>query len=397
MKINPSVSPVVLSLNNVSKHFTLRHENSIKERVLFFKKSKTTKSDFIALKDLSFDLRAGHTIGLIGHNGSGKSTLLKIIGGIIDPTEGEILRRGRLAALLELGAGFHPDLTGRENVFMNAAILGMDREETENKFDQIVEFAGIGEFIDTQVKFYSSGMYVRLGFSVAIHTDPDILLVDEVLAVGDEAFQRKCLEKISEFQKDGRTIVLVTHNLSQVLDLCDRAILLDHGTLVFDGPASDAVEEFRKILNSSDSNPTPVPIGDSLIQTVSVLNSDSHTTSVVKLGTNFQISVKLKKFFETPNLICSLAIMNRQNQLVFGCQVNRTSQNGIQDEALVNFKIEDARLSSGIYSINISLVNGDNHIHIEDGVDLAQFELSAPYETQGSVFMASKGSFSEIQ
>lgn len=397
MKINPSVSPVVLSLNNVSKHFTLRHENSIKERVLFFKKSKTTKSDFIALKDLSFDLRAGHTIGLIGHNGSGKSTLLKIIGGIIDPTEGEILRRGRLAALLELGAGFHPDLTGRENVFMNAAILGMDREETENKFDQIVEFAGIGEFIDTQVKFYSSGMYVRLGFSVAIHTDPDILLVDEVLAVGDEAFQRKCLDKISEFQKDGRTIVLVTHNLSQVLDLCDRAILLDHGTLVFDGPASDAVEEFRKILNSSDSNPTPVPIGDSLIQTVSVLNSDSHTTSVVKLGTNFQISVKLKKFFETPNLICSLAIMNRQNQLVFGCQVNRTSHNGIQDEALVNFKIEDARLSSGIYSINISLVNGDNHIHIEDGVDLAQFELSAPYETQGSVFMASNGSFSEIQ
>lgn len=387
-------SPIVLSLKNVTKKFTLRHENSIKERILFFKKSKTTKSDFIALNNLSLEFNAGHTIGLIGHNGSGKSTLLKIIGGIIDPTNGDVLRRGRLAALLELGAGFHPDLTGRENVYMNAAILGMSRSETESKFDQIVEFAGIGEFIDTQVKFYSSGMYVRLGFSVAIHTDPDILLVDEVLAVGDEAFQRKCLDKISEFQKDGRTIILVTHNLSQVLDLCDRAILLDHGSLVFDGPAPQAVEEFRNILDASALSAGSVTNNNSLIESVIIKSSNKRDSSVVKLGTDFQISVKLKELTDTRNLICSMAIINRQNQLVFGSQVNRISGNEFQKASLVHFNIKDARLAAGVYSINISLVNGDNHIHIEDAVDLAQFELSAPFVTQGSVFMDSQASFS---
>lgn len=389
-----SLSPVVLSLKNVTKNFTLRRENSLKERVLFFKKSNVSKSDFVALDSISLNLRAGHTIGLIGHNGSGKSTLLKVIGGIIDPTEGDVLRRGRLAALLELGAGFHPDLTGRENVFMNAAILGMSEEETERKFNQIVDFAGIGEFIDTQVKFYSSGMYVRLGFSVAVHTDPDILLVDEVLAVGDEAFQRKCLDKISEFQQDGRTIVLVTHNLSQVLDLCDRAILMDHGKLIFDGPAKTAVDEFRTLLELRDSSAPHAHQHDSLVESVKVFTARGKEDSVVKLGNDFGISVNLKEISETRNLICSVAIMDRQNQLVFGSQASRITDNHLQPEARVDFYIEDARLSAGIYSINVSLVNGDNHIHIEDAVNLAQFELSAPFITQGVVFMNSEASFS---
>ena len=184
-------------------------------------------------------------MGLIGPNGSGKSTLLKLIGGILQPTTGTVDHRGRLAALLELGAGFHPDLTGRENVFLNASILGLSRKQTESYFDGIVDFSGIEPFIDTQVKFYSSGMYVRLAFAVAVHVDPDVLLVDEVLAVGDEPFQRKCMDRIRDFQNEGRTIILVTHALDQVAELCDRAIVLEHGVAVVDGPPREALRHLR--------------------------------------------------------------------------------------------------------------------------------------------------------
>src|SRR5690606_27976850 len=178
-----------------SKRFVIRKEKSLKERLVNFGRSRRHRERFQALDDVKLDIYAGDTIGLVGKNGSGKSTLLKIIGGIIAPSSGRVLRKGRLAALLELGAGFHPDLTGRENVYLNAALLGLKRRQVDAYFDQIVEFSGIGEFIDTQVKFYSSGMYVRLAFAVAVHVDPEILLVDEVLAVGDETFQRKCIDK----------------------------------------------------------------------------------------------------------------------------------------------------------------------------------------------------------
>lgn len=236
----------IMRVENVSKRFVIRHDNSLKERIVAFGRGRKHREDFWALSDVSFEAKAGTTIGLIGHNGSGKSTLLKVIGGIIRPDSGHVERRGRLAALLELGAGFHPDLTGRENVFLNASILGLTREETLSRFDDIVEFSEIGDFIDTQVKFYSSGMYVRLAFAVAIHTDPDLLLVDEVLAVGDEAFQQKCLNKIAEFQRQGRTIVIVTHSLGVVEELCDVAVLLDHGEVKFMGDSRDAVAEFRR-------------------------------------------------------------------------------------------------------------------------------------------------------
>ncbi|MBN9621141.1 MAG: ABC transporter ATP-binding protein, partial [Actinobacteria bacterium] len=186
----------VVRVENASKRFVIRKEKSLKERVVNAGRSRRHKDDFWALRDVSFEIASGSTVGLIGANGSGKSTLLKLIGGIIQPTTGTVTRRGRLAALIELGAGFHPDLTGRENIFLNCAILGLSREQTRTHFDSIVAFSGIESFIDTQVKFYSSGMYVRLAFAVAVHVDPDVLLVDEVLAVGDEPFQRKCMDRI---------------------------------------------------------------------------------------------------------------------------------------------------------------------------------------------------------
>ena len=198
--------PTIARVNGVSKRFVLRKETSIKERVLH---PRNRGEEFWALRDVSADIPAGSTVGLVGPNGSGKSTLLKVIGAIVQPTSGTVERRGRLAPLLELGAGFHPDLTGRENVYLNAALLGVSRHETDRNFDAIVDFSGIEDFIDTQVKFYSSGMYVRLAFAVAVHVDPDLLLVDEVLAVGDEPFQLKCMDKIRSFQHEGRTIALV--------------------------------------------------------------------------------------------------------------------------------------------------------------------------------------------
>ncbi|CAN5128713.1 ABC transporter ATP-binding protein [soil metagenome] len=239
-------APTVVRATNVSKRFVIRKDKSLKERIVNFGRSNKHKDDFWALRDVSFEIKAGSTIGLVGANGSGKSTLLKVLGGIIEPNGGSVQRRGRLAALLELGAGFHPDLTGRENVYLNSSILGLSRSQTDEYFDSIVEFSEIEAFIDTQVKFYSSGMYVRLAFAIAVHVDPDILLVDEVLAVGDEPFQEKCMNKIREFQQEGRTIILVSHSAAQVEDLCDRVVVLSHGNVVFDGAAAEGILALRE-------------------------------------------------------------------------------------------------------------------------------------------------------
>lgn len=236
----------VIRVSGVSKRFVIRKDNSLKERLLNLQVSRQHRSEFWALRDLNFSVPSGITLGLVGANGSGKSTLLKVIGGILDPTTGIVSKRGRFAALLELGAGFNPDLTGRENIYLNAAILGLGKKATDAIFNEVVEFSELGEFIDTQVKFYSSGMYVRLGFAIAVHVDPDVLLVDEVLAVGDEPFQMKCMKKIKEFQAEGRTIILVSHSAGQVEALCDRVLVLSHGSLIFDGPTKRGLKVLRE-------------------------------------------------------------------------------------------------------------------------------------------------------
>jgi ABC-2 type transport system ATP-binding protein len=236
-----------VSIRDVSKRFSLGKEryDSLKERVIHL--GRTTPHDFWALRDISFDIEEGTTFGLLGHNGSGKSTLLKCIAGILQPTSGSIATRGRMSALLELGAGFHTDLTGRENVQLNGLLLGLSKKEIAGKFDEIIDFAGeqVEAHIDQQVKFYSTGMFVRLGFSVAVSIDPDILLVDEVLSVGDEAFQRKCLAKVKQFQEDGKTIVFVTHGPDLVRQICDRAAVLDHGDMVCLDVPGIAIRDFR--------------------------------------------------------------------------------------------------------------------------------------------------------
>ncbi|WP_084075414.1 ABC transporter ATP-binding protein [Demequina sp. NBRC 110052] len=233
-------------VDGVVKRFRIRHVRSLKEIASRAIRGKSEeRNEFTALHDISFEIPPGQIVGLIGFNGSGKSTLLKCISGVLTPDEGMVGLRGRVAGLIEVGAGFHPDLTGRENVYLNGAILGMSKEEIDAAFDSIVEFSEIPEFIDTEVKFYSSGMFLRLAFSVAVHTDPDIFLVDEILAVGDEPFQRKCLARIRELHDSGKTLLIVSHDLDMIAKLCERAILLEHGRIVVDGDASEVVARLR--------------------------------------------------------------------------------------------------------------------------------------------------------
>jgi ABC-2 type transport system ATP-binding protein len=231
---------VVVALDHVSKTFRLRRTQTLRETLVAVARRKKLIDQFEALNDVSFTVKQGESIALIGLNGSGKSTTLKMISGVLNPTSGKVWTRGRVAGLIEVGAGFHPDLSGRENVYLNAAILGMSKSETDQKFDEIVEFSGIERFIDTEVKHYSSGMFVRLAFSVAIHTHADVLLVDEVLSVGDAPFQQKCLGKIAEVQAAGATLVIVSHDLATVRRVCDRGLLMRDGVVVFDGPVDEA-------------------------------------------------------------------------------------------------------------------------------------------------------------
>jgi ABC-type polysaccharide/polyol phosphate transport system ATPase subunit len=232
-------------VENLWKNFRLYHERNQYLKATILKGKRARYDEFWALKGVDFEVASGQTFGIIGANGSGKSTLLKCLAGILEPDRGSIGHEGRLSALLELGAGFHIELSGRENVYLNGAILGLTKREIDARFDDIVEFAGLEEFIDTPVKNYSSGMFVRLGFAVAANVEPDVLLIDEVLSVGDEVFQRRCAEKIEEFRRDGRTIVFVSHGLGQVEQLCEEVAWIDHGELVELGPASDVISRYR--------------------------------------------------------------------------------------------------------------------------------------------------------
>ncbi len=229
-------------VDHVSKRFTMRYHRTIKQMSIAMVRGQQLSDTFLALDDVSFRVEQGESIGLMGLNGSGKSTLLKLINGVMRPDSGQVQTRGRIAGLIATGAGFHPQLTGRENVFLNAAILGMSEKETNAKFGDIVEFADIGKFLETPVGHYSSGMQARLGFAVAIHTDSDIFLMDEVLAVGDRPFKRKCMRRMDEIRKSGRTMFYVSHAPGSVRKMCERVLVLEKGRLVFDGPTEEGIK-----------------------------------------------------------------------------------------------------------------------------------------------------------
>jgi ABC-type polysaccharide/polyol phosphate transport system ATPase subunit len=234
-----------VSITNVSKKFRLYHERNQTLKSAIMRRRRSVYEDFWALRDVSFDVEQGSTFGLIGSNGSGKSTLLKCLAKIYWPTSGSISYAGRMAALLEVGSGFHHELSGRENIYLNGSILGMSRKEIDRKFDDIIEFSGVEQFIDQPVKNYSSGMYVRLGFSVAISVEPDILIVDEVLAVGDAEFQEKCFQKFRDYRQQGRTVILVSHSMSSVRTMCDQVAWLNKGELMTVGAAEATIAAYE--------------------------------------------------------------------------------------------------------------------------------------------------------
>jgi ABC-2 type transport system ATP-binding protein len=345
-----------IEVQGVSKVFKLFREkpSSLKARLI---SSRSRAEDFWALKDVTFEVAEGESLGLIGHNGSGKTTLLKVIAGILRPTEGTVRYRGRVAALLELGAGFHPELTGRENVYLNASFLELSRKDTDRVYDAIVDFAELRDFMDNQVKFYSSGMLVRLGFAVAVHVEPDILLIDEVLAVGDEAFQAKCLGRIRGFQKEGRTIVLVTHALDTVRQVCDRAVMLDHGGLYAKGAPLDVVRELRYVLLRGD--PTFVPEEGSReveLATVDLVRDDGSTERPVRIGEDLTIQIDARANHTVTDLIASFQLLDSAN---FPVVDGREPIGLIEGKKRVRFVLRDVPLVPGRYFVTVGLEGGE--------------------------------------
>ena len=274
MNVAAPEGEIAVDVQHVAKRFRLYHERgtSLKERLV---KTRTSRyEDLWALKDVSFQVAEGETIGILGRNGSGKSTLLKTICGVLQPTDGQIMVRGKLAGLLELGAGFQAELSGRDNIYLNGSMLGLSKKEVDAVFDDIVEFAELEHFIDNQVKFYSSGMYVRLGFAVAVNVDPDILVIDEVLAVGDERFQDKCMDRIRQFQQQGRTIIFVSHSADQVRAICDRVVVLKEGRMVGVGAPGEAIRRFREGLLEAGAQ-VAVPDGADVVDEVQKTDTDN--------------------------------------------------------------------------------------------------------------------------
>ena len=374
-----------IEIDGLSKSFRLYKEkyNSLKERMLNLGRNRY--QEFKALDDINLAVEAGTTVGLLGHNGSGKSTLLKCIAGIIQPTSGTVRSSGRMAALLELGAGFHPELTGRENVYLNGSILGLNRSDVDRVFDEIVGFAGLEQFIDTPVKHYSSGMYVRLGFAVAINVDPEILLVDEVLAVGDEAFQRKCLDKVRSFQAENRTIVLVTHAADLVRQLCHRAAALDHGKLVIEGDPNDVIRMFRERLMSgvtsgaevdralATSELSPVWGKVRILEATVVYASDDRPAA--QPGEPMRIDVELEAGAPVDDVVVGIAIYSSMGQLVYGTNTDILGADlgTITGRRTVSFRFAQVPLLDGTYALTFG-------VHTRGGLNYDQWEARRHFE-----------------
>ncbi len=360
-----SSDPAVV-VQNVSKRFRLYHErpHSLKER--FISRRGARYEEFMALNDVSCEIRRGESFGLIGANGSGKTTLLKCIAGILKPDKGAIMTSGRMASLLELGAGFHPDLTGRENVFLNASILGLTKKQTDQHFDEMVAFAELEPFIDMQVKHYSSGMYIRLGFAVAVHSNPEILLVDEVLAVGDERFQRKCLDRIDDFQREGRTIVLVTHSMDMLRTVCDRALFIHEGHPMIEGKPPEVIRVFRDTLHgeSHTEASTGEERGNRQIQIlrVGITNGQGHEQEVFRAGEDLVISIDLEAPEPVDDPMVGIGVYDENEDLVLGTNSDTLGRSlgVLHGKTRVRFTCGDLPMQDGRYLVTIGVTSRDH-------------------------------------
>lgn len=407
----------------ISKCFHLQFERarSFQEIAIgLFRRNKNNAQKFWPLRDVSFEVAPGETLGLIGPNGAGKSTVLKIIARIIEPTSGRVKVNGRVNALLELGAGFHPELTGRENIYLNGSILGLSRATIRQKLDKIVAFSELERFIDVPVKHYSSGMYVRLGFSVAVHTDPDILLVDEVLAVGDQMFQQKCLDRINEIKQEGVTIVLVSHALDSVRSLCERAIWLQDGRVEADGSAEKVVDQYLTFSNKQyyqqqqqqvEQAPTPEQeekkeegnrwgTFQAEITSLRFLDAAGHPCREFETGQPFTVEIRYCAHELVKKPAFGVAIYREDSVHVCGTNttVDRFAIEAIQGEGVVYYRLDQLPLLAGRYQFTAAIydhwsTHAYDHHHrmyaftVRQGPDMQRFEgmLYLPTRWQHSI------------
>jgi ABC-2 type transport system ATP-binding protein len=357
------VDPAIL-VTGVSKRFRLYHERNQSLKAMVMRRRRAEYEEFLALDDVSLQVRRGATFGFIGENGSGKSTLLKCVARILRPDRGEITTTGKVSALLELGAGFHPELSGRDNVYLNGSILGLSRRDVDRKFDDIVGFAGLERFIDTPVKSYSSGMYVRLGFSVAINVEPDILLVDEVLAVGDEQFQSRCAEKFRQLRDEGRTVVVVSHGLPQVRAMCDEVAWLSHGKVVQLGPAPMVVDAYTREMHAGREEGSGIGArwgtGEAVIDRIEVLGADGQPARQLRSGA--PATIRLQYRVVTPNGVPGPRFRIAVHTLE-GVHVAEPDTSGIElppvltGSGVVEFALERLPLLSGTYDLSARLTD----------------------------------------
>ncbi len=363
----------VIRFEHVSKSFKLEESRSRSFGEAFtsiFQKRKR-QGTFWVLKDVDFQIHQGEFVGFIGANGAGKSTSLKLIARIIEPTRGRVWSRGRIGALLELGAGFHPELSGRENIYMNASVMGLDRAYVDRYFDDIVAFSELESFIDVPVKHYSSGMYVRLGFSVAVHARPDILLIDEVLAVGDEAFQHKCIDRITKLRRSGTTILLVTHSLDTVETLCDRAIWFEHGQVIKLGDSRDVVMAYRnhvsRLERHRDTETEQGDIdqhrwGNGRVEITSVDFVDQTGTPATVFRSNEPMDVRIhyKRNADVDEIVVGLAFYHQNGSHISGPNTKFAGHiiEVGDDEGTLRYHIPSLPLLEGAYELSVSVVDG---------------------------------------
>ena len=388
------MSQSAISVRGVSKRYRLYHERNQSLKAAVLRGGRARYEEFWALSDVSFEVPAGSTYALIGENGSGKTTLLKCMARILRPEKGTVETRGKVSALLELGAGFHPELSGRDNVYLNGSILGLTKKEITRRFDDIVSFAGLEHFIDSPVKNYSSGMYVRLGFSVAINVDPDVLLIDEVLAVGDEEFQRKCLERVADLRAAGKTIVVVTHALSTVRNMCDQAIWLEQGEVRYTGTGDEVADEYLgtvqvEIQAEEDAQDEPkwsrLRIGE-----VEMLDVRGRPTTRVATGDEVTFRMRYEANEPVLDPVFSFALTTPEGVLVTGPNTKEAHVrvDKVEGEGVVELHVPRLLLLHGAYDVTIDCTNRDVTHSYDRRAKVMRFDVvpGVPHETYGGLF-----------
>lgn len=358
------MSTPAIRVDSLWKNFRLYHERNRYLKAAMLRGRRARYEEFWALQDVSLTVATGATVGVIGSNGSGKTTLLKCLTGIYTPERGSVHIEGNVAALLELGAGFHAELSGTENIYLNGSILGMSKKDIDNKFDSIVEFAGLEQFIDTPVKNFSSGMVVRLGFSIATHVEPEVLLIDEILAVGDQAFQRKSTEKIEQFRRDGRTILVVSHSLGLVQQLCDTVVWLEKGHVKMTGPASDVISEYTgttygNFAREDASSKTRWGSGEAQITQVTTLDASEQPIDTLSSGDEFRLRLELNSHVRIESPVLRVQMETMSGELVWSTTTQRgtATLRVLDGPAVAMLQIPSLPLADGTYYVSVSITD----------------------------------------